>query len=181
MRSSGVSAGRRSGIRRRKVIKGIAMKLKSKINVALLISSLICTLVCVGCGSANVINVLKMHNVDAALLNDYKIVCDIKGETFTGRAPSYGVLVFESQPTAFLQSFSTDKTEGFSSEKNEAFENLIDSSFSSLKISNEYRSDWNEKYTWFVSGGFERANYSDTLFMIYFTDDLKLIVCESGH
>lgn len=157
------------------------MKMRSKKIVVLLILQLVCIFAFTGCGSLRIIDSLKRHSVDTNLLSDYKIVCDIKGETFTGRANSYGVLVFENEPTAFLQSFSTDKTDGFSSDKNKEFENLIDTSFSDLEIQNEYCPNWNAEYKWFVLGGFEQEYYSDTLFMIYFPNDLKLIVCETGH
>lgn len=142
---------------------------------------IICIFTFAGCGSSHIFVSLKRHNIDIALLNDYKIVYDIKGKTFTGRADSYGVMVFENEPTAFLQSFSTDKSDGFSSDKDEEFENLIDSSFSDLEISSEYCPNWNEDYIWYVSGGFDKTYYADTLFMIYFPNGLKLIVCETGH
>lgn len=157
------------------------MKLIPKKTAVLVLLPLVCIFAFAGCGKPHVIDSLKRHRIDTELLNENEMVCDIKGETFTGRAPSYGVLVFENEPTDFLQSFSTEKSDGFSSDKNEKFENLINSSFSDLKLPNEFCPDWNEKYIWFVLGGFEQENYSDTLFMIYFPDDLKLIVYETGH
>lgn len=155
------------------------MKVKTLLIPLFILISFIATFA--GCRSSYIIVSLKRHNIDITLLNNYKIVYDIKGETFTGRADSYGVIVFENEPTAFLQSFSTDKSDGFASDKDEEFENLIDASFSDLKISNEYCPNWNEDYIWYVSGGFDKAYYADTLFMIYFPNVLKLIVCETGH
>ena len=155
------------------------MKVKKLLVPLLILISCIFTFA--GCECSNIFDCLKRHNIDTTLLIDYKIVCDIKGETFTGRAHSYGVMVFENEPTAFLQSFSTDKSEGFSSDKNEKFENLINTSFSTLEIPNEYRPNWNKDYIWYVGGGIDQIYFSDTLFMIYFPNDLKLIVCETGH
>lgn len=157
------------------------MKFRTPKIVFLFILQLVCIFAFTGCGNSHIIDSLKRHSVDTDLLSDYEIVCDIKGETFTGRANSYGVLVFENEPTAFLQSFSVDKTDGFSSDKNKEFENLIDTSFTDLEIPNEYCPDWDEDYIWYVSGGFDKIYYADTLFMIYFPNDLKLIVCETGH
>lgn len=151
-------------------------------KIAVIVSLLfVCLFAFTGCGRSHMIDCLKRHSVDTTLLSDYEIVCDIKGETFTGRANSYGVLLFENEPTAFLQSFSTEKSYGFSSDKNEEFEHLIDTSFSDLEIPSEYCPNWDEEYRWYVSGGFEKIYYADTLFMIYFPNDLKLIVCETGH
>lgn len=155
------------------------MKVKKLlISLMILIS---CIFTFTSCRSYAVLDCLDRHNIDTTLLKDYKIVYDIKGETFTGRANSYGVLVFENEPTAFLQSFSTEKSDGFSSKKNEEYEHKIDTSFSDLEIPNEYCPDWDEDYIWYVSGGFDKVYYADTLFMIYFPNNLKLIVCETGH
>ena len=157
------------------------MKSRSKIIITILVLQLVCIFAFTGCRSSHAFENLERHNVDTQLLKDYKIVCDIKGETFTGRAHSYGVLVFENEPTAFLQSFSTDKSDGFSSVKNEKFENLIDTSFSPLEIPNEYCPNWDEDYIWYVDGGIDKMYFSDTLFMAYFPNNLKLVVCETGH
>lgn len=151
-------------------------------KIAVIVSLLfVCLFSFTGCRNSHIIDSLKRHSIDTNLLNDYDIVCDLKGETFTGRANSYGVLVFENEPTNFLQSFSTGKSDGFSSDKNEEFEHLIDTSFSDLEIPSEYCPNWDEEYRWYVSGGFDKIYYADTLFMIYFPNDLKLFVCETGH
>lgn len=157
------------------------MKRKIIIALSVVVSAVVFAFGLTACKSSAVLDNFDRHNVDTRLLKDYKIVCDIKGETFTGRANSYGVLAFKSEPTAFLQSFSTDKSDGFSSEKNEEFEHRIDTYFSDLKIPSKYCPDWNEDYIWYVSGGFDKIYYLDTLFMIYFPNNLELVVCETGH
>ena len=155
------------------------MKVKKLLIPLLVLISCIFTFV--GCGSSTVIDSLKRYNIDTKLLNDYKIAYEFKEETFTGRASSYGVLVFESEPTAFLQSFSTSKSDGFSSDKNDKLETEIDSHSSGLKIPTEYLPDWNEKYNWYVFGGIEQVFFADTLFLVYFPTTQKLIVLETGH
>lgn len=157
--------------------------MKSKIlKVSLfLVLQLVCLFAFVGCGSSTVIDSLKRHNIDTKLLSNYELACDIKGETFTGRAPCYGVIIFDSEPAAFLQSFSTEKLDGFSSEKSELLENEIDAHYSSLKIPKEYCPNWSEDYSWYVSGGIDQMYYADTLFMVYFPNAHKLIVLETGH
>lgn len=150
----------------------------------LLISLLVlisCIFTFAGCGSSTILDSLKRHSIDIELLNNYEIVCDIKGETFTGRAHCYGIIVFENEPTAFLQSFSTEKSDGFSSEKNEVFETEVDAHSSSLEIPNEYCPNWDEEYIWYVSGGIDKMYFLDTLFMAYFPNAHKLIIFETGH
>ena len=157
--------------------------MKSRLNKILvfLILQLVCIFAFTACGSPHIMDSLNRHNVDYQLWNDYEIVCDIKGETFTGRAHCYGVILFEDEPTAFLQSFSTDKSDGFSSEKNEKLEQKIDYHSSGLKIPNEYYPNWDDEYLWYVSGGFDKLYYLDTLFMIYFPHEFKLVIFETGH
>lgn len=156
--------------------------MKSKNFLLFLALQSVCIFAFAGCGSSVVIGSLKRYGIDTRLLNDYEIVYEIKGETFTGRAPSYGILSFENEPTDFLQSFTTDKSSGFSSEKNEKLENVIDEDLneehSCMEVPVEYYPDWNGEYKWFVSG---RLGDLDTLYLVYFTEDLKLLVYETGH
>ena len=162
------------------------MKLKSKIIMIFLVMQLVCIFALTGCGSStpHIFYSLERQNIDTQLLKDYEIVCDIKGETFTGIAPCYGVILFENEPTDFLQSFSTEKSEGFSSEKKveleEKLEYYIDM-HSDLEVPSEYLPNWDEEYMWYVSGGFDKKFYSDTLFMVYFPNDYKLVIFEMGH
>ena len=57
------------------------------------ITVLICTLALAACGGQSAFEEMKNRrkDIDFQLLPDYKIVCDIKGETFTGKAPSAGI------------------------------------------------------------------------------------------
>lgn len=165
------------------------MKSKIKRYIAFLVLQLVCIFAFAGCGQSHVLDSLKSHNIDTKLLKDYEIVCDIKGETFTGRAQCYGVLVFKNEPAEFLQSFSTEKSDGFSSEKREELENRVDNYSSSLKIPDEYKPNWDDRYIWCIGGGFDKYDssdpldhfYSDSLVMIYFPNYLKLVVFETGH
>lgn len=137
----------------------------------------VCVFAITGCAGSAVMDSLDMHNIDTGLFTGYKIECDIKGETFTGRAACYGVIVFESQPTDFLQSFVTAKSDGFSSEKNKELEDVIDS-FSCFEIPSRYYPDWEAEYMWFICG---RLNGLDTLYLIYFPNNLRLVIFETGH
>ena len=155
------------------------MKVKKLLILLLILIS--CIFAFAGCGSSNAINSVKRHNIDTKLLNDYEIVCDVKGETFTGRAPCYGVFSFKNEPTAFLQSFSTEKSDGFSSEKNEKLEEEIENCIGGhtcMEIPEEYLPEWDDEYIWFVD---DQVGRLDTLYMIYFPNVLRLVVFETGH
>ncbi len=155
--------------------------MKSRKSFLSMLVFLICVITFAGCGSSTIIDSLKRYNIDTKLLKNYKIAYEFKEETFTGRASSYGVLVFECEPTAFLQSFITSKSDGFSSEKNDKLENEIVAHSSDLKIPNEYFPEWNEEYNWYVFGGIEQEYFADTLFLVYFPTAQQLIVLETGH
>ena len=136
-----------------------------------------------GCGimkscfaSLNVLKTIKNdYNVNTDLLENYEIVCDVIGETFTGRAPRYVMLVLEEEPTAFIQSFSDkDNNDGFSSEKNPEIKNMIEG-HTCMNIPDGYYPDWNQKYIWSEVGGMDR------LYTVYFHDEYKLIFFETGH
>lgn len=157
------------------------MKSTFKKILIFLALQIVCVFAFSGCGGSAVIDSLKRHGIDTKLLDGCEIVYEVKGETFTGRAPSYGILSFKSEPTAFLQSFQTDKSDGFSTEKNEELENAIVDDLNSdtcLEILREYYPNWEGRYMWFVSG---RLGDLDTLYLVYFPDDFKLMVFETGH
>ena len=78
---------------------------KKLTSLIVLIAALICTLILASCGGQSAFEEIKnrRNDIDFQLLPDYKVVCDIKGETFKGKAPSYSVLQLESEPTEFIQ------------------------------------------------------------------------------
>lgn len=148
------------------------MKLKIR-NIIVLSLTVVCVFAFAGCFNDTVIDRLKnRYYADTELLEDYEIVCDISGETFTGYATHYAVILFKAEPTAFLQSYIKD--ESFVSEKNEEIKNAIDS-HACIEIPAEYYPDWDEDYIWRGSAGY------DGMYMIYFPKNLKLIIFEAGH
>ncbi len=148
--------------------------------LTLLALLLVCILAFGGCKSQNVIKRLKnRYNVDTQLLDGYKIVCDIEGETFGGRAPRYAAVALKSEPTAFLQSFTKFNSDGFSSQKNQELKNQIDA-HSCLKIPQGSYPDWDADYYWIKIGEEYDGNY-DALYTIYFPDEYKLVFFETGH
>ena len=126
------------------------------------------------CGKSTVITRLERHNINTKLLENYEIVCDIIGETFTGRAPSYAVITFQDEPVGFINSFSKGNPNGFSSEKNDDLKNLIDT-YSSLEIPNDCYPNWEDDYKWLCVDEF------DGLYLIYFPNEFKLVIFEAGH
>ena len=152
---------------------------KELASLIVLITALICTLILASCGGQSAFEEIKnrRNDIDFQLLPDYKIVCDIKGETFTGKAPSYSVLQLESEPTEFMQSFDKKDGNGFSFEKNTELEEKIDSHANCcLKIPQEHYPNWESDYKWFNDDGL-----TDALTIIYFPNELRLVFYESGH
>ena len=155
---------------------------ESKEMLVLLLIVLSCIVAFAGCNkNAAVMNRLDMYGVDTQLLDDGKVVCDIVGETFTGRATCYGVISFNSEPTAFLQSFTTDKTGGFSVERNQKFEEKFEQHLSYLDVFDKFLPNWDDEYIWYVSGGINKTYFLDTLFLAYFPNTRQLVVLETGH
>lgn len=148
--------------------------MKRKSFISLILLQIMCVIVFVGCGKSTVITRLERYNINTKLLENYEIVCDIKGETFTGRAPSYAVITFQDEPVGFINSFSKGNTNGFSSEKNDDLKNLIDT-YSSLEIPNDFYPNWEDDYKWLCVDEF------DGLYLIYFPNEFKLVIFEAGH
>lgn len=149
--------------------------MKSKIRkiIVLLALTIVCVFAFAGCLNDTVIDRLKnRYGVDTELLEDYEIVCDVSGETFTGYACHYAVMRFKAEPTAFLQSYTKD--ESFSSEKNEEIKSSIDA-HTCMEIPTEHYPDWDDDYIWRGSVGY------DGICMIYFPKDFKLVIFEAGH
>jgi len=146
------------------------MKQKVK-RIVFFLLPLVCVLA--GCVRANTLKWLEVrYEIDINLLYDYEILCDVKGDTFTGRAPRYTVVGLTAEPTAFLQSFSDkENTEFFSSEKNEELKQKIDM-HSCLEIPQKYYPDWNADYRWADVG---------ELSVIYFPNEYRLVFYDAGH
>ena len=152
---------------------------KKLTGIIVLITDLICTLILASCGGQSAFEEIEnsRNDIDFQLLPDYKIVCDIKGKTFTGKAPSYSVLQLESEPTEFMQSFGKKDGNGFSSEKNTELKEKIDNDANCcLTIPQEYSPNWESDYKWFNDDG-----DTDGLTIIYFPNELRLVFYESGH
>lgn len=148
---------------------------KKLTSLIVLITVLICTLILASCGGQSAFEEMKnrRNDINFHLLPDYKIVCDIKGETFTGKSPQYFVLQLESEPTEFLQSFRKKGDIGFSSEKNTELKEKIDSHANCcLIIPQEYYPNWQDDYLWVDQDG---------LCMIYFSSNLWLAFYEEGY
>lgn len=149
------------------------MKSRIRVIVAVLLLQLACVFAFSGCNGETVIDRLEnRYGVDTKLLTGYEIVCDISGETFTGYAPHYAVILFEEEPTDFLNSYT--KEESFSPEKNQSIKDALDV-HKCMEIPPEHYPNWDEDYIW--RGSVEM----DGLCMIYFPNELKLIIFEAGH
>lgn len=153
------------------------MKSRLKKIIVFLVLQFVCIFAFTGCVNSTVIERLKnRYGVDTQLLTDYEIVCDIKGDTFTGRAPHYAVIQLKAEPTEFLQSYADKKEniDGFSKEKNIEIKNLIDAD-TCMEIPNEYYPNWNDDYIWNCIGDL------DKLYTLYFPNEYKLVFFETGH
>ena len=159
------------------------MKIAKKL-LTILVLSVLCVFAFAGCGNSGVRGRLKDRGVDTKLWNDYQIVCDVKGETFAGRASCYAVVEFKSEPTDFLQSFETEKSEGFCPMQNDEIEAQFDAWLVALKIESKYYPDWDDEYLFLAYGGVDgelERLYSDSLYMIYFPNSFRLMILETGH
>lgn len=149
------------------------MKIR-KIFVIMLIQVL-ALLALTGCGDETVIKRLDNYGIDTSLLKEYRIVCDIKGDTFTGQASRYSVIDFDEKPTEFINSFNQKDSDGFSSDDNNELKTIIDT-HSGVDVPKDCCPNWENEYLWWHLG-----KYTDALYLVYFPNNNRLIVYETGH
>lgn len=89
----------------------------------------------------------------------------------------YAVFKSESEPMEFLADFSR--------EENQEFKNDVDSYMSraSFEVPENFLPDWESEYFWKHVGknlrdGRDPIEYFDNMYMIYFPNSLKLIICQ---